>query len=95
MTDLSDAELAAIIDGATPGPWCWDEEGFMGCGQVYTLGEGVEGASIAAPSGDCYPRSGYYPQGDMKLIAAAREALPALLARAQAAEAKVRAVEDE
>ena len=41
----------------------------MGCGEVYTLGDGVEGGAIAAPAGDCYPRSGYSPADDMAWIA--------------------------
>ena len=67
-----------VLDGirdrltkATPGPWAWDEEGFMGCGQVYTMHPDVLGGNIAAPSGDLYPRSGYSPKDDMQFIAAA------------------------
>jgi hypothetical protein len=54
---------------ATPGPWAYEAEGFMGCGQVFTWGKGVEGGNIAGPSGDLYPRSGYSPKGDMQFIA--------------------------
>ena len=48
----------------------------MGCGQVYTMGEGVEMGNIAAPSGDLYPRSGYSAKDDMILIANAPEGAP-------------------
>jgi hypothetical protein len=41
----------------------------MGCGEVFTLGDGVEGGAIAAPAGDCYPRGGYSPAEDMAWIA--------------------------
>lgn len=41
----------------------------MGCGSVMSWGKGVEGANIAGPSGDCYPRGGYSPLEDMSLIA--------------------------
>jgi hypothetical protein len=37
------------------------------------MGEHVMGGSIAAPSGDLYPRSGYSPLDDMLLIARTRE----------------------
>lgn len=60
------------LEGITPGPWKWDDTGtYMGCGEVYTVGEHVFGGNIAAPSGDCYPRSGYSPKEDMQFIAAA------------------------
>lgn len=41
----------------------------MGCGQVITWGEGVEGGDIAAPSGDLYSRGGYSPRADMSHVA--------------------------
>lgn len=72
MTDSTDgltAALREVAEAATPGPWEWEDEGFMGCGQVWTQGEGVEGGSIAGPTGDCYPRSGYSPKEDMQFIA--------------------------
>lgn len=61
--------IKARIAAATPGPWEHDEEGFMGCGQVYTANGDLYGGNIAAPSGDLYPRSGYSPKDDMILIA--------------------------
>lgn len=77
---IARAEVA--VADATPGPWVWDcQDGeFMGCGQVFTMGEDVMGGSIAAPSGDCYPRSGYNPKADMQFIAAARALVPELVA---------------
>lgn len=71
-------------EGATPGPWQHvdyaDPEGqpltsaglrstYMGCGEVQTVNDRLFGGSIAAPSGDCYPRSGYSPKEDMAYIA--------------------------
>ena len=64
-------DIKGRLAAATPGPWEWDEEGFMGCGQVYTMHPDVLGGNIAAPSGDLYPRSGYSPKDDMQFIAAA------------------------
>ena len=71
VSDETLAELRRLAAEATPGPWAWDADGdsYMGCGEVFTWGEGVEGGNIAAPSGDLYPRSGYAPQADMKFIA--------------------------
>ncbi len=73
VSDETLAELRRLAGEATPGPWAWDADGgsYMGCGEVFTWGEGVEGGNIAAPSGDLYPRSGYSPQSDMRFIAAA------------------------
>ena len=73
VSDETLAELRRLAAEATPGPWAWDADGdsYMGCGEVFTWGEGVEGGNIAAPSGDLYPRSGYSPQSDMRFIAAA------------------------
>lgn len=57
---------------ATPGPWEHVSHGkdgtFMGCGEVITMAEAVLGGNIAAPSGDCYARSGYSPFEDMAYI---------------------------
>jgi hypothetical protein len=68
------AKLRKHAEAATPGPWSHVDHGppngtFMGCGQVITMGDGVEGGDIAGPTGDCYPRSGYSPMDDMALIA--------------------------
>lgn len=79
MTDLVERAKAALQD-VTPGPWVWDSEGYMGCGQVYTEDEDLLCCNIAAPSGDLYPRSGYSPRDDMKFIAAARQLVPELVA---------------
>lgn len=71
MTDY--AELRKLAENATPGPWAWEDEDYMGCGQVYVdfdAPDGVAGVSIAGPTGDCYPRSGYSPKEDMQFIAA-------------------------
>jgi len=59
---------------ATPGPWMHVDHGpppstFMGCGQVVTMGPDVTGGDIAGPTGDCYPRGGYSPFGDMAYVA--------------------------
>lgn len=91
MSDPLDLEnLDRLAAAATPGPWEWDPEGFMGCGQVWTLGPGVEGGSIAGPTGDCYPRSGYSPKEDMQFIAAASPSVVAeLVRRVREAEAEV------
>ena len=73
---LHDDLVAAVTErlelarAATPGPWVHHPAGFMGCGQVLTAGEGVEGGDIAGPTGDLYPRGGYSPRGDMAHIAA-------------------------
>ena len=86
------AELRRLAAEATPGPWAWDADGdsYMGCGEVFTWGEGVEGGNIAAPSGDLYPRSGYSPQSDMRFIAAANPAtVLALLDTVDAVRAEV------
>lgn len=90
MAGLSEERLAEIrkrVDAATPGPWEHDldpdSDWFkttMGCGSVYTMGEDVMGGNIAAPNGDCYPRSGYAPKEDMSFIAHARTDVPDLLA---------------
>lgn len=72
------AAIRARCEAATPGPWVWWDEDYMGCGQVYTMGEHVMGGNIAAPSGDLYPRSGYNPQADMRFVAAARQDVPDL-----------------
>jgi hypothetical protein len=72
--------LREHAEAATPGPWVHvdyhgyngevgDGSTFMGCGNVITWGEGVEGGDIAAPSGDCYPRGGYSPREDMAYVA--------------------------
>lgn len=58
----------------TPGPWEHTDYGppagsYKGCGEVITMHTDRLGGEIAAPSGDCYPRSGYQPQGDMAYIA--------------------------
>jgi hypothetical protein len=61
-----------ITMAATPGPWeheVEDNDQFRGCGQVYTMGDGVLGGAICAPSGDLYPRGGYSPFEDMCFIA--------------------------
>jgi hypothetical protein len=92
VTDNKSLDLEAIrrrVDAATPGPWEHVDHGdgpdstFMGCGQVITLGERVMGGDICAPSGDCYPRSGYRPLDDMAFIAAARSDVPDLLAEVE------------
>lgn len=88
MSDLDLDALEALAKDATPGPWEWEPEGFMGCGQVWTNGQGVEGGSIAGPTGDCYPRSGYSPKEDMQFIAAADPpTVLALIERVREAEA--------
>jgi hypothetical protein len=56
----------------------------MGCGQVYTANEDIWGCSIAEPSGDLYPRSGYSPKDDMILIANAPTDMAALLGAVRA-----------
>lgn len=96
MTDPTDRpppDLDAIrarADAATPGPWAHgDFDDFMGCGQVFTVHPDLMGGSIAAPSGDCYPRSGYDPQADMAFIANARHDIPALLAEVTALRAEL------
>lgn len=78
------APIRTRLEAATPGPWEHDEEGFMGCGQVYTSNPDLYGANIAAPSGDLYPRSGYSPKDDMVFIAAAPEDIGKLLAAVNA-----------
>ena len=84
---MTPEELDAIevrANAATPGPWEHGDDGpggtYMGCGEVWTTGESVMGGSIAAPSGDLYPRGGYSPRDDMAFIAAARSDVPALIA---------------
>jgi len=78
MTPVEELRSAAVLlrqraEDATPGPWKHTGHGpgyeHMGCGEVYTLGDGVEGGGIAAPAGDCYPRGDYSPDGDMAWIA--------------------------
>ena len=102
MTDPADRpplDLDAIrarADAATPGPWAHgDFDDFMGCGQVFTVHPDLMGGSIAAPSGDCYPRSGYDPQADMAFIANARHDIPALLAEVTALRAELDAARAE
>jgi hypothetical protein len=89
MTEDRIAAIRARLEAATPGPWVHDEEGYMGCGEVYTMGEGVEGGNIAAPSGDCYPRSGYSPKEDMEFIAHAPDDIAYLLGELDKARAGV------
>lgn len=95
MSDIVDRAEAAVED-ATPGPWEWEcQDGeFMGCGQVFTMGEDVMGSSIAAPSGDCYPRSGYDPEADMKFIAWAREGVPELIAEVKRCHALIQTLQN-
>jgi hypothetical protein len=90
MTALDDLREAARLlrdraQAATPGPWEHTEHGqggsFMGCGQVITWGDGVEGGNIAAPSGDLYPRGGYSPSEDMAYIATVHPGVGLALAR--------------
>lgn len=79
-------EIRARLDAATPGPWAHDDEGFMGCGQVYTANEDLYGGNIAAPSGDLYPRAGYSPKDDMLFIAHAPADVARLLQALEATE---------
>lgn len=94
MSDIVERAEAALED-ATPGPWEWIDEDFMGCGQVYTADEDLFGGNIAAPSGDCYPRSGYNPKGDMQFIAWARSGVPELVAEVKAARAMFKLAQSE
>lgn len=81
MTTPSYDRIRERVNAATPGPWAWDEEGFMGAGSVWCASEqdSLFGGPIAEPSGDCYPRGGYAPKEDMTFIAHAREDVPTLL----------------
>lgn len=83
--------LRRLATEATPGPWRHTGQGpgyeHMGCGEVYTLGDGVEGGAIAAPAGDCYPRGGYSPADDMAYIATMDPLVGLALADALDAEA--------
>lgn len=87
MTDIIQ-QAESALENATPGPWTWIDEDFMGCGQVCTVNDDLFGGDIAAPSGDCYPRSGYNPKGDMQFIAWARAGVPELVAELKAARAE-------
>lgn len=83
MGDLNLDKLRRLADDATPGPWEHDPEGNMGCGSVYTGDPHLFGGNIAEPSGDLYPRGGYDPKADMVFIAAARTAVPELIAEVE------------
>jgi hypothetical protein len=89
MSPVDELRTAAVLlrqraEAATPGPWAHTGHGpgheHMGCGEVYTLGDGVEGGAIAAPAGDCYPRGGYSPAEDMAWIATVDPAVGLALA---------------
>lgn len=66
-------KLRTLAEAATPGPWQHTGSGpgheYKGCGTVYTTSDDLFGGEIAAPAGDCYPRGGYSPDGDMAYIA--------------------------
>lgn len=94
MTDLSDDQITALCDAATPGPWDWWQDD-SGRGEMF-VPDGTMGAHVLMGFtyfDDC-DECGRPGLADAELMAAARELVPALLARAQAAEAAVRRVRE-
>ena len=77
-------DIKRRLAAATPGPWEHEEEGNMGCGEVFTANPDLYGGNIAAPSGDLYPRSGYSPKDDMVFIANAPTDIARLVAALEA-----------
>lgn len=100
MTDQPTvARLRELIEAATPGPWVLQPDG-EGCAVV--AGEPREYTGLDGNRHLRYPEivcdnETYYPQAvspqDQALICAAVNALPAMLAALEAAEAKLQAVE--
>jgi hypothetical protein len=72
------AELAALADAATPGPWVW--HGYMESGQTLAFpNEPYHEANVLKTTDDWPPTD-----ADAAFIAASREAVPALIAALRA-----------
>jgi hypothetical protein len=90
------AEWQRLADAATPGPWEFCPGG-DNTGSDADLKLGSIRGSV--PGGGCYHlarvwNDGPNPEADARLIAAAREAVPALLSALSAAEERARTAED-
>jgi hypothetical protein len=85
----SDDEIRALIDAATPGPW----EIYRyrtGGGRIHISGDdGRPRTLIADMDADLDSVATVYNEGDREFMFAARDLVPALLERAQRAEARL------
>ena len=97
MTERPDEELQALYDAATPGPWFaasmeGDDESWF----IWSA-EQEDGTpfpvALMSYEGPDVDSDGEREEADAEFIAAARSALPSLLARVVAAEKKLAAVE--
>lgn len=84
MTDLELAELARLVDAATPGPWRWVDGDPRDSELRKLLGSEDRAVLDFGSDEQYYPSAGEEPSNaDAALIAAARTALPALVAFAR------------
>ena len=102
--DTSREAVERLLDGVTPGPWAWEENHpTNACASVTAKSDAWRTIDIATLYGtsDCVPAPtmpdepwGDHPirRANANFIAAARELVPALLARAEAAEAREQAL---
>lgn len=74
MTPERLAEIRALEEDTTPGPWVVDDDGTS----VWTEGETVLGGTIHRAD-DGYARGDYDPAADAKFIAEAKQFVPELL----------------
>ena len=94
MTERPDEELQALCDAATPGPWYVVEPPFIESDMVPFIVAGSpspDGGRFVCDLDNMSGEAPANPFADASFIAAARSALPSLLARVVAAEKKLAA----
>jgi hypothetical protein len=97
-TDSTIKRLRELLAKATPGPWRWDGmsiDQLTDCGEGYPLDvypNSIEVLDMGC-DGDCAGCPGWVSHDDADLACEAVSALPALLDRLEASEARVKELE--